>query len=611
VSFVVNSVNDAPVAVNDNLQTGEDQAMDFAVLANDYDVDASATFVAVPGLVSPGTTISIISGPAHGTASVVGNVIRYTPTAFYNGPDTITYQLNDNDPTTPANQLSNIATLNITVLEKNDPPVAVNDPGIITNEDIVVGIDVFANDSDPDTAKANWSFILVTAPQHGTAVFNTTTRVVDYTPASNYNGPDSFTYKINDNSPIAPINLESNVATVSITVREVNDAPIAVNDPATGTFTVIKDRDRTFTAASLLANDSTGPANESGQTITLTSVSATSAQGGTVTLSGGVVTYTAPIGYVGPDSFTYTITDNGTTAGAADPKTATATVNISVVDFIPTDVQGYTYIDANNNGVFDPNERPLGGVSITLAGTSTVTGAITPITVTTRMDGYYIFPAVEPGTYTLTENSPFALRDGKETPGLAASLSATNDVINLILPLLGITGGVSNNNFAELGVDAAQLTDSQGLVSELLASSTANGFVLASSLTGNLFWSWALNGWSGAKSIKVTLDADMSAATLEVGNGLQTYTTRIYQNPYDTRNANRNNPDAVARLARFRLLGHDASGNWIIRLDGKASDFYGVGSPLAFAPVMSGGEDVSAGEYVDSVDAAMAEECWA
>ena len=50
-----------------------------------------------------------------------------------------------------------------------------------------------------------------------------------YTPAANFNGTDSFTYTASDGTAV------SNVATVTITVDAVNDAPVAVNDTATTT----------------------------------------------------------------------------------------------------------------------------------------------------------------------------------------------------------------------------------------------------------------------------------------------------------------------------------------------------------------------------------------
>ena len=74
----------------------------------------------------------------------------------------------------------------------------------------------------------------------------------------------------------------------------------------------------------------TGPANEAGQTLTVTAV--TQGANGTVTFTASGVTYTPDADYNGSDSFTYTISDNGTTNGAPDAKSDTATVNITVTE---------------------------------------------------------------------------------------------------------------------------------------------------------------------------------------------------------------------------------------------------------------------------------------
>ena len=66
---------------------------------------------------------------------------------------------------------------------------------------------------------------ILAAAQHGTTSVNPTTGVVTYTPAANYKGPDSFTYKVKDNT-----GAYSNVATVSINV---NVPPLAVSDTVT------------------------------------------------------------------------------------------------------------------------------------------------------------------------------------------------------------------------------------------------------------------------------------------------------------------------------------------------------------------------------------------
>ena len=109
---------------------------------------------------------------------------------------------------------SNVATVSITV---NAPPVAANDTAT-TNKNTAVAVNVLANDSDPDGTLDATTVAIVGAAGHGTTSVNPTSGVVTYTPASNYTGPDSFTYTVKDNLGAA-----SNVATVSITVN----APVA------------------------------------------------------------------------------------------------------------------------------------------------------------------------------------------------------------------------------------------------------------------------------------------------------------------------------------------------------------------------------------------------
>src|SRR3989442_15264571 len=70
--------------------------------------------------------------------------------------------------------------------------------------------------------------------------------------------------------------------------------------------------------------------NESGQTLTVTSVSATANTHGTVSLSSGTVSYSPASNYNGAASFEYQVCDNGTTNGAPDSKCATGTVNVTI-----------------------------------------------------------------------------------------------------------------------------------------------------------------------------------------------------------------------------------------------------------------------------------------
>ena len=88
-----------------------------------------------------------------------------------------------------------------------------------------------------------------------------------YTPNNDYHGPDSFTFKVNDGSH------DSNTSTFTLTVTEVNDAPTATDDSGM----TDEDTPLNLSAMDLTANDSTGPADESLQTLTVTNVAATTA----------------------------------------------------------------------------------------------------------------------------------------------------------------------------------------------------------------------------------------------------------------------------------------------------------------------------------------------
>src|SRR5207244_837824 len=134
--------------------------------------------------------------------------------ANFNGPDSFTYRANDGSLD------SNIATVSITVTAVNDAPVA-SDQTVATNEDTAKAITLGATDVEGSPL----TYAIVTGPAHGT--LSGTAPAVTYTPAANYNGADSFTFKANDGS------LDSNVATVSITVTAVNDAPVATNQTVT------------------------------------------------------------------------------------------------------------------------------------------------------------------------------------------------------------------------------------------------------------------------------------------------------------------------------------------------------------------------------------------
>src|SRR3989475_5360822 len=107
----------------------------------------------------------------------------------------------------------------------NSDPVANADSATVAEDSGPNAIDVLANDNaGPDTGET-LSVTAATQGTHGSVAFTATG--VSYTPAANYNGPDSFTYTIGDG------NGGSASATVSVTVTSVNDNPVANADAAT------------------------------------------------------------------------------------------------------------------------------------------------------------------------------------------------------------------------------------------------------------------------------------------------------------------------------------------------------------------------------------------
>ncbi len=119
-------------------------------------------------------------------------------------------------------------------------------------------------------------------------------------------------------------------AHASITVTEVNDPPVAVDDTLT---IVAKGASKVIIAfADLFMNDSTGPANESLQSLTIIDVE--NAIGGTVAIVNGHIEFDLDPTFVGTAKFSYKVQDDGTTNGIDDFKTAGATVSFEVIEVI-------------------------------------------------------------------------------------------------------------------------------------------------------------------------------------------------------------------------------------------------------------------------------------
>jgi VCBS repeat-containing protein len=306
VTIAVSPVTDAPVAANDGYTKAEGATLVVAapgVLGNDADKDGN-----------PLTAI-LVSGPAQGTLTLSPDGgFTYTSNANYSGSDSFTYIASDGTLS------SNVATVTFNITATNDPPVAGND-SYVTDEDVklIVGAPgLLANDTDVDSSTIR--AVKASNPSHGTVVVNADGSFV-YTPAANYHGPDSFTYRAQDE-----VN-SSNIATVTLMVNSVPDAPVANNQSKS----LSEDGTRAIT---LTGSDGDGDA--------LTFAIVAPPAHGALTGTAPNVTYVPAANFNGAESFTFQVSD-----GAVNSNVATVSLTVTAVNDAPV-AQAASYTTPRN-----------------------------------------------------------------------------------------------------------------------------------------------------------------------------------------------------------------------------------------------------------------------
>ena len=182
----------------------------------------------------------------------------------------------------------------------NNPPTAEAN-SVATREDTPVSVTITGVDIDGDPL----TYSVITGPSHGR--LSGTEPNLTYSPNTNFNGPDSFTFEVNDGKA------DSGAATVSITVTAVNDQPTANDDSAT------TQEDAPIVTIDVLAND-TDLDNDR-----LVVITATQGSNGSVTINtDSKVTYAPNRNFCGTDTFTYTLSDG---RGGTDTAAVKVTVN--------------------------------------------------------------------------------------------------------------------------------------------------------------------------------------------------------------------------------------------------------------------------------------------
>ena len=294
VTLSESGVNTFPQANDDQYTLDEDSSASLLdVLANDTDADGDTI------------TISNIENTA-GEATIVAGKIQFTPPANFSGEIVLTYTITDGYSTGNEGINDRTASVTITVTPVNDAPTAKDDSATMNEDAPALLVNVLANDSDIDG-----DTLVITAATADRGSASVVDNKIQYTPAANTNGTAIINYTISDG------NGGTTTTNLTITIIPVNDAPIANADSAT------IDEDAAPILINVLANDS----DVDGDSLT---ISAASANIGSVSVVGNQIQYTPAADDNGLATVTYTVSDNN-----GGTSTATLTITITPVNDAP------------------------------------------------------------------------------------------------------------------------------------------------------------------------------------------------------------------------------------------------------------------------------------
>ncbi|XYB76772.1 tandem-95 repeat protein [Vibrio parahaemolyticus] len=280
-SLVVNRVNDAPTVEN---------AIADQVLSEDFDaytIDLNEVFKD-----SDSSLEFSVSGNNSIQIALVNGVATITPTADWNGKETITFTAKDPSGES-VSQTVDFTVAPVADIVADKATVVEDTPTIIK----VLGNDTFEGDDKVVSLDTN------NGPANGTVSVNPDGSVT-YTPNDNYHGTDSFTYIVTSGGV-------SESTTVRVDVTPVNDAPVAKDDIATT-------QEDTAVTIDVLPNDS----DVDGDKLSIQSATVPEAQG-KVEIVDGKLVFTPAENFNGDAEITYTVTDGQ----LADEAKVTVTVN--------------------------------------------------------------------------------------------------------------------------------------------------------------------------------------------------------------------------------------------------------------------------------------------
>ncbi len=587
VTVTFNEINDPPTAVNRTFDGVEDTVLTIPasqVLAGlskgPLEDDQTLTITAVNRITANGGTVRIGDD---------GNII-FSPAADFNGPFLFRYTVTDNGTTRgQPDPKSATATITVNVAAVNDPPVAGTD-NFTTPEDVArtIAISALLSNDRPgpetatDEASQTISFKSFTGNQStargGTVRMSGQSLI--YTPPTDFNGIDTFTYVIvDDGNPPA-----EGEGTVTIRVTEVNDPPI----PVTIRREAFANLARPYDVSDEISRIAPGPANEASQTVVLIEVFALSETRGVVSLnSDGTINYRAPADGTS-DRFGYRVRDNGTTNGVADPQSATGVVEIEIKPFQPSTISGVVWIDEDDNGEVENAELKLGGVLVVLTGRATGESQdIQPITYLTLANGTYKFDNLAPGQYKVNLVRPSMTQSGADWIG---SRRDSDNIVHQMSFNIAVPGGQqhADRNFSVFGVTAQYANLVENIASSLYGKYPGiqnKGLYGTIDASGQQMWSSKKDSFGDSLYTEIVLSNDKSQAIVtRVDAGLNVYSAVVPRN----------------RLVK----AVDAQGNALVRVLADVGD-------LAWTPVnLASPPNFNSSAYLKTVERVFAQENW-
>mgnify|MGYP000188589535 CR=1 FL=1 len=282
VSITIDAVNDPPVVtvLGGPFETPEETALAIDIEVSDIEGDLA--------------DLLVVGDPLHGTGTMVDNgdgsfTYTYTPSDGYVGSDAVIIQAQETE--TEEHLFSDQVNIQITVSEVNDPPVA-EDISTTLLEDGSVDITLVGSDEDTDDNLL--SIEIVTDPSNGTLSSTRILNTYTYTPDPDYHGDDSFTYRVFDGEDY------SEIATVTITITPVNDAPTAESDSVDAAGNIEVSFDMSTFIGDIESDDSD---------LIIDLILDGGAMGGTVTIDGTVLTYNQAGNVFDVDYIPYRVSD--------------------------------------------------------------------------------------------------------------------------------------------------------------------------------------------------------------------------------------------------------------------------------------------------------------